>query len=123
MSLFDNEDFEKVINDIDGSVPDGVIDGTEYVKIFVGFVDHLASLNPEDEQSRILFMMNVMNLVDSNDEASAYEVISACCYHIVTLLGSATRFNSDIKDNYLRMLYNEVIPNLTEDAKSMPYWD
>jgi hypothetical protein len=123
MSLFGDDDFEKFIEKSTNSVPDGVVDGTSYINIFSNFANYLAMLDPEDEQSRVLFMMNTMNLIDNNDPTSAYEVLSACCYHVVTLLSAGIFYNENFKEIYMKMVYDEIIPNLSENASTMPYWD
>jgi hypothetical protein len=123
MEFFDEKDFEKIIEQDFDDIPDGVIDGTDYINTFEGIVNDLSMLNLNDDKSRILFMMRIINHVDFSEEESVYQVISALCYHIISLLGIGEQITDDFMTHYVDILYSETIPSLKTESGGMPYWN
>lgn len=123
MGVFDNEDFQKILDGYDEGVPSGFVDGTSTIKVFEEFIDAVATLNSEDDTSRILFMMRVTNMIDMNDPISAVEVLSAATFHVVNLISIGMALDEDFMKKYVDMLYNKILPTLKDEGGSLPYWD
>lgn len=123
MEFFDEKDFEKIIGQDFDDIPDGVVDGTQYINMFEGIVNDLSMLDLDDDKSRILFMMRIINHIDHSNEESSYEVISALCYHIISLMGIGEQMHDGFVKQYIDSLYAEVIPSLKTESGSMPYWN
>lgn len=123
MNFFGDEDFEKVINQKEDDIPDGLIDGNGYIDLFESVVNDMSTLDLYDDKSRILFMMRIINHVDLHREESIYELASALCYHIISLIGIGEKMREDFMRSYIDSLFNEIIPNLRTEMEGMPYWE
>lgn len=123
MSFFENEDFEKIIDGYGDSVPDGYVDASRSFKVFEEFTEALSVLNVDDEQSRMIFMMRIINMVNQEDELSSFEVLSASTYHIINLLSICVGFKEDFMQTYTEMMYEHALPELKKDGGDIPYWD
>jgi hypothetical protein len=101
MNFFHDEDFEKVMNQKEDDIP----------------------LNLYDDKSRVLFMMRIINHVDLHREESIYELASALCYHIISLIGIGEQMRDGFMRSYIDSLFDEVIPSLRSESGGMPYWE
>lgn len=123
VGVFDNEDFQKILDGYDEGPPSGFVDSESTIKKFEEFIDAIATLNPEDEKSRILFMMRVTNMIDMNDVMTAVEVLSAATFHVINLMTIGLSQDEDFMQKYVDTLYQTVLPALKSDGGSIPYWD
>lgn len=123
MSFFENEDFEKIINGFGQDVPDGYVDASKTFNVFEEFTEALSVLNLYDEQSRMIFMMRIINMVNQEDELSQFEVLSAATYHIINLLNICVGFKEDFMQSYIDMMYEHALPELKKDGGDIPYWE
>jgi hypothetical protein len=123
MNFFRDEDFEKVINQNEDDIPDGLIDGGSYVDLFENVVNDMSMLDLYDDKSRVFFMMRIINHVDLDREESIYELASALCYHLISLIGIGEQMRDGFMKSYIDSLINEVIPGLRGEMGGMPYWE
>jgi len=123
MGMFDDSDFQKILDGYDEGIPDGYVDASSTVKVFEEFVDSLATLNVDDSQSKILFMMRVVNMVNRDDPLSSFEVLSAATFHIINLITIGRMIDEEFMNKYIDMLYNQALPTLRDTGGSFPYWD
>lgn len=129
MPIFDDNDFNSVQKALT-EMPDGMIDGSHYYELFCDFLEHLERLDILDSESKVKFMMGVINHVytfDENDEKvfnGQYitDLVSCLCFHLMTLIQIGYTFNYDFKNQYVMYLQEEVMPVVKEETKSMPYW-
>lgn len=126
MSFFSDDDIEQAIRNM-GEVPDGLIDNTGYVDLFAAHIEAIKSLDIEDEQSRLTYMMRVINMIGDPSaedfEVRSVENITCMTFHIVNLLQIGSMMKDDFTKMYIDSLENEVLPKLIEDQGAMPYWN
>jgi len=126
MSFFSDDDIDQAIRNM-GEVPDGLIDNTGYVNLFSAHIEAIKSLNIEDEESRLIYMMRVVNMIGDQSaedfEVRSIENITCMTFHIVNLLQIGSMMKHDFMEMYIDSLENEVLPKLVEDQGAMPYWN
>lgn len=126
MSFFSDDDIEQAIRSM-GEVPDGLIDNTGYVDLFAAHIEAIKSLDIEDEESRLTYMMRVINMIGDPSaedfEVRSVENITCMTFHIVNLLQIGSMMKDDFTKMYTDSLENEVLPKLIEDQGAMPYWN
>lgn len=128
MPFFNEDDYENV-RKTQSTVPDGVIDGSSYVKVFTDFAKNLSNLDTDDVNSRIQFMMDIVNPVylDENaqvmDKTYVFDLITCMSFHIVQLLVHGYRSSDEFKNSYIDLLNKEIIPGIIKECESLPYWE
>jgi hypothetical protein len=122
--MFNKDDFENLNNIDDDTVPDGVVDASNYALILRKTTDYLKDTDYESADSRMVAMMNVVNLMHEDEETisddSAYGVTIALMYHIQTVLSGMV--DEDRKE-YFNHLETEVLPIFDTEAQSLPYYE
>jgi len=128
MKVFDDDDAENLAN-ADLRIPDGIIDGTQYAEIFSRLVGYMKEINPSSYVSNITWIMRTMNecYEDSENEDSANVIVSratdtvtALSYFVMTLI---TFIDTDDFAEYIRMQEEEVVPDLFDNAATIPFYD
>jgi len=126
MSFFSDDDIQQAIKNM-GEVPDGLIDNTGYVNLFAAHIEAIKCLDIEDEESRLTYMMRVINMIGDPSaedfEVRSVENITCMTFHIVNLLQIGSMMKNDFTKMYVDSLENEVLPKLIEDQGAMPYWN
>tara|TARA_B100002019_G_scaffold73910_1_gene63844 strand:- start:6736 stop:7119 length:384 start_codon:yes stop_codon:yes gene_type:complete len=126
MSFFSDDDIEQAIKNM-GEVPDGLIDNTNYVDLFAAHVECIDSLDINDEESRLTYMMRIVNMVgdpsDEDFEVRTVENATCMTFHIINLLQIGSMMKDDFVEMYVDSLRNEVLPQLNQDKGAMPYWN
>ena len=128
MKVFDDDDAENLFN-AEQRIPDGIIDGTQYAVIFKNLVGHMKKLESESYMANITWIMSAMNECYEDDEngngteidkTRATDVITALSYFVMTLVNS---MDEEVFEEYIRIQEEEVIPDLFENAETIPYYD
>lgn len=128
MKVFDDDDAKYLFN-AEQKIPDGIIDGTQYANIFKNLLSHMKKLESESYLSNITWIMSAMNECYGDEEngngseidkTRATDVITALSYFVMTLINS---LDEDDFQEYIRIQEEEVIPDLFENAETIPYYD
>lgn len=124
MGYFSDEDMDKAIENLD-SVPDGVIDNSQYVGIFSAVYEALNNVDISSENSRLLCMMRIINILDDDNELPprVYEVVTSLIFHVVNLLEVGNMVREDFISKYMTSVGEEIIPRLEQEKGMMPYWN
>lgn len=124
MAYFSEDDINKAVENLD-SVPDGLIDNSDYVNTFIAVYEAMKNLEPESEDSRLLFMMRVINMMGDDSEISSrvLEVVTCLSFHIVNFMEIGTILRDDFVEKYISNLSDEIIPRLEAEKGVMPYWN
>lgn len=126
--MFNDEDPERLAN-ADMSIPDGIIDGTQYANILKNLIDNLGELDPSSYVSGITWVMRAVNEcypqgdeVDHTkvDASKATDAVTGLAYIILTM--SEIIDEQDFKD-YIEHQKGTVIPELFESCETIPYYD
>ena len=128
MKVFDDDDAENLVN-ADQRIPDGIIDGTQYAEIFKNLVGYMKKIKPESYISNITWVMSAMNecykdnesgIGSEIDKTKATDVVTALSYFVMTLI---TSMDEEVFDEYIKIQEEEVIPDLFQNAETIPYYD
>lgn len=128
MKVFDDDDAENLVN-ADQRIPDGIIDGTQYAEIFKNLVGYMKKIKPESYISNISWVMSAMNecykdnesgIGSEIDKTRATDVVTALSYFVMTLI---TSMDEEVFDEYIKIQEEEVIPDLFQNAETIPYYD
>jgi len=126
MSFFSDDDIDQAIRNM-GEVPDGLIDNTGYVDLFAAHVECIDSIDINDEESRLTYMMRIVNMIGDSSgedfEVRTIENVTCMTFHIINLLQIGSMMKDDFVKMYVDSLRNEVLPQLVEDQGAMPYWN
>ena len=72
------------------TVPDGVVDASDYYETLKSITNYLKDTEYEDTDSRLVAMMNIINLMHENEETlsedNVYGVVISLMYHIQTIM-------------------------------------
>jgi hypothetical protein len=122
--MFNRDDFDNLNNIDDDTVPDGVVDASDYALILRQTTEYLKETDYESPESRMVAMMNIINLMHEDEEnlndEKVYGVGIALMYHIQTVLSGMV--NED-REEYFRHLETEVLPIFDTEAQMLPYYD
>jgi hypothetical protein len=127
MPFFNEEDYNRM-NRSKSEAPDGLIDGGGYLKIFTDFAESIRDLDPNDFNSKIKFMMDVVNPVYINEDGDVdknyvFDLITCMSFHVIQLLLTGSSLHEDFKNNYIDILDREIIPTVTNECEGIPYWE
>jgi len=124
MAYFSEDEIQKAVENLD-AVPDGLIDNSDYVNTFIAFYEAMRNIEPESEDSRLLFMMRVINMLgdDSGLNNRVIEVVTCMAFHIVNFMEIGTMLRDDFIEKYMLNLSDEIIPRLEAEKSVMPYWN
>lgn len=124
MGYFSEDEIEKALDNLN-SVPDGVIDNSSYVAIFAAVYEALNNVDIEDENSRLLCMMRIINMLGDESElpSRVYEVVTSLIFHVVNLLEVGGMIHDEFSHKYMRSIREDIIPRLEEEKGVMPYWN
>lgn len=122
--MFNPYDFENINKNEPDAVPDGIVDASDYHQLLKQITDYLEQTDYEDPTSRMVSMMNVINLYHENedtiDENKVYGVSIALMYHIQTMFGGMMQ---EDRDEYFQHVKNEVLPIFEAESSMLPYYD
>ncbi|NDB56880.1 hypothetical protein EB001_00275 [bacterium] len=122
--MFNKDDFNNIDKVNEDTVPDGVVDASDYALILRKTAEHIRDTDYENPESKMVAMMNIINLMHEDEENlndnNVYGVAIALMYHIQTLLGGMV--DEDRKE-YFDHLEKEVLPVFDEESQVLPYYD
>lgn len=127
--MFKKKDFDH-IDKMQNTMADGILDATDSFTALSDIVDIICKTDFNSDVSRMEMMMHCINLCYSKDEdgedvldeEKCVFVIVALCFNYSNIMSNLVMDGFDIKD-YFRFLKEEVIPNMLEESKTIPYWD
>lgn len=121
--MFNEDDFEKLRKEEEG-VPDGVIDASDYLDLMKEVTDILSNLDYEDSTSRMTAMMEIVNLIYNEDgeidQNDTIGTLISLSFHIISILRN---LEDEDRISYFDYTKEDVISNLEEDVKILPYWE
>jgi hypothetical protein len=122
--MFDENDPE-LLASFDNSIPDGLIDGSQYAEIVQRLFFELKKLDPDNYLSSITWVMNCVNECydgDSNqvNTTKAIDVVTALAYYMISMTAAI-----DVHewDRFIEHQETVAIPELMEGASAMPFYD
>jgi hypothetical protein len=122
--MFNSDDFDKMSEDNTDSVPDGLVDASDYANDMIAITSILSELDYDDMTSRMHGMMNIINHTYNDDGELDSErvtgVIISLCFHIINVINS---LEDDSRQDYFNFTKNEVIPVIIDESSTLPYWD
>lgn len=121
--MFNHDDFENINKDPD-TIPDGIIDASDYYETLKKITGYLEDTDYEDTDSRLVSMMNIINLMHSDEETlsedNVYGVSIALMYHIQTMM---TGMDQEDRQGYFTHIKENVLPTFENESKALPYYD
>ena len=121
--MFNADDFDKLEDSMD-TMPDGLLDASDYYEDMEKVTDILSEIDYDDMVSRMHGMMKVMNIIYGEDGGLSVErvngVVIALSFHAVNILNS---LEDESRKEYFDFTKNEVLAEIKDEASSLPYWD
>lgn len=121
--MFNHDDFENINKEPD-TIPDGIIDASDYYENLKQITGYLEDTDYEDTESRLVSMMNIINLMHSDEETlsedSVYGVAIGLMYHIQTIMTGMTQ---EDRQEYFMHIKETILPTFESEAKTLPYYD
>lgn len=127
--MFDDSDQERMMAD-DTRIPDGVIDGSPYAKIFVSLHESLKKIQPDNQYfSHVKWVMDCINecydfvegevAVFVKEKAS--DVVTALAYFTMTMHSLLSEVG--VLDDYFEHQDTKVIPQMMAECGAIPWYD
>jgi hypothetical protein len=121
--MFNADDFDKLEDSMD-TMPDGLLDASDYYEDMEKVTDILSEIDYDDMVSRMHGMMKVMNIIYGEDGGLSVErvngVVIALSFHAVNILNS---LEDESRDEYFNFTKNDVLKEIKDEVSSLPYWD
>jgi hypothetical protein len=121
--MFNADDFDKLEDSMD-TMPDGLLDASDYYEDMEKVTDILSEIDYDDMVSRMHGMMKVMNIIYGEDGGLSVErvngVVIALSFHAVNILNS---LEDESRKEYFDFTKNDVLAEIKDEASSLPYWD
>jgi hypothetical protein len=121
--MFNADDFDKLEDSMD-TMPDGLLDASDYYEDMEKVTDILSEIDYDDMVSRMHGMMKVMNIIYGEDGGLSVErvngVVIALSFHAVNILNS---LEDESRVEYFNFTKNDVLKEIKDEASSLPYWD
>lgn len=121
--MFNADDFDKLEDSMD-TMPDGLLDASDYYEDMEKVTDILSEIDYDDMVSRMHGMMKIMNIIYGEDGGLSSDrvngVVIALSFHAVNILNS---LEDESRDEYFNFTKNDVLKEIKDEASSLPYWD
>lgn len=122
--MFNPRDFENINKNEPDTVPDGIVDASDYHELLKQVTSFIQQTDYDDPTSRMVAMMNTINLFhdseDTIDENKLYGVVIGCMYHIQTLLCGML---SEDREEYFKVIEEEIMPQFEQESKMLPFYE
>jgi hypothetical protein len=127
--MFNKKDFDH-INKMNTEMADGMVDASESHEMLEKVIGVLSNTDYLSDDSRMELIMNIVNLCyfqdedgeESLDEQDTFHVILGLCFAYSNIMTNMVMDGFEIQD-YFDFLKSQVLPEMKEEAKSLPYWD
>lgn len=125
--MFNEDDINNIGKD-PNSIPDGVMDATEFYEDLVFLSKQLEETDYESMDSKMKTMMNVINYYHNQTEDNSIDINTDKLYGITIglLFHMANLFvgmGDEGKFEYWEYINNELLPTMKEEKTILPYWD
>jgi len=125
--MFNEDDINNISKDIN-SIPDGVMDASEFYEDLVFLSKQLEETDYESMDSKMKTMMNVINYYHNQTEDNSIDINTDKLYGITIglLFHMANLFvgmGDEGKFEYWEYINNELLPTMKEEKTILPYWD
>jgi hypothetical protein len=125
--MFNEDDINNIGKDIN-SIPDGVMDASEFYEDLVFLSKQLEETDYESMDSKMKTMMNVINYYHNQTEDNSIDINTDKLYGITIglLFHMANLFvgmGDEGKFEYWEYINNELLPTMKEEKTILPYWD
>ncbi|MDA0753902.1 MAG: hypothetical protein O3A49_04420 [Candidatus Marinimicrobia bacterium] len=121
--MFSDDDMENISKKPD-EVPDGVVDASDYYETLKSITNYLKDTEYEDTDSRLVAMMNIINLMHENEETlsedNVYGVVISLMYHIQTIMQGMEEID---RQEYFSHIQENILPTFENESKALPYYD
>jgi len=122
--MFNPYDFSNINKNEPDAVPDGIVDASDYHELLKQVTVFLRDTDYGDASSRMVAMMNVINLYHSDedtvDEDKLYGVVIAVLYHIQSILAGT---DEETREEYFRVTNEEILPQFEKESKILPFYE
>ena len=128
MTFFNEDNFKNMKKNSE-SIPDGVMDASEFYDDLVFLSKQLQNTDYESMESKIESMMNIINYyhnpTDENDMSEinpdkVYGITIGLLFHVANIF---VGMEYDGREEYWNYINNELLPTMKEDKTILPYWD
>jgi uncharacterized protein YjgD (DUF1641 family) len=121
--MFNADDFDKLEDSMD-TMPDGLLDASDYYEDMEKVTDILSEIDYDDMVSRMHGMMKIMNIIYGEDGGLSSDrvngVVIALSFHAVNILNS---LEDESRKEYFDFTKNDVLKEIKDEVSSLPYWD
>lgn len=121
--MFSDDDMENISKKPD-TVPDGVVDASDYYETLKSITNYLKDTEYEDTDSRLVSMMNIINLMHEDEETlsedNVYGVVISLMYHIQTIMQGMEEID---RQEYFSHIQESILPTFENESKALPYYD
>jgi hypothetical protein len=121
--MFNADDFDKLEDSME-TMPDGLLDASDYYEDMEKVTDILSEIDYDDMVSRMHGMMKVMNIIYGEDGGLSSDrvngVVIALSFHAVNILNS---LEDESRKEYFDFTKNDVLKEIKDEVSSLPYWD
>lgn len=121
--MFNADDFDKLEDSMD-TMPDGLLDASDYYDDMEKVTDILSEIDYDDMVSRMHGMMKIMNIIYGEDGGLSSDrvngVVIALSFHAVNILNS---LEDESRKEYFDFTKNDVLKEIKDEVSSLPYWD
>ena len=121
--MFNADDFDKLEDSMD-TMPDGLLDASDYYEDMEKVTDILSEIDYDDMVSRMHGMMKLMNIIYGEDGGLSSDrvngVVIALSFHAVNILNS---LEDESRKEYFDFTKNDVLKEIKDEVSSLPYWD
>jgi hypothetical protein len=125
--MFNEDDINNIGKD-PNSIPDGVMDASEFYEDLVFLSKQLEDTDYESMDSKMKTMMNVINYYHNQTEDNSIDINTDKLYGITIglLFHMANLFvgmGDEGKVEYWEYINNDLLPTMKEEKTILPYWD
>lgn len=126
--MFEHGDADK-FNMMNSSIPDGVIDASNFSDTLCKIVEYMSFLEPDRFDKGIMFMMNCINLCyEDNEDGTRSEFSQKKAEDAITALGQYVMelylfLPEDSRSEFIRYQREESLPEAIEQCKALPFYD
>lgn len=127
MTFFNEDDINNINKDPD-SIPDGVMDSSEFYEDLIFLSKQLEETDYESMDSKMKTMMNVINYYHIRTEDNLSDmnpdrvngITIGLLFHMANIF---VGMEYDAKAEYWDYINNELLPIMKEEKTILPYWN